>query len=174
MSPKKMTLEFLVDVLAGQGLILPDKAEGVVKLARAQERKLGRQRRRAGEEDNGPPDAVDVIASLSLPIPGKAGQSIDDEAVMRAVAVKTALPYRKIDPVELDLDVVTRTLPRSFALKHLVVPVGINGQKLEVAVCDPFDLMVLEDVRRVTDTPGHSGFVHQGRHQETHQRILRF
>jgi general secretion pathway protein E len=69
---------------------------------------------------------------------------------MKAVADDCGLEFRKIDPLELDLNVVTKNLPRSFALKHLVVPVDLKDGTLEVAIYDPFDQAVLEDIRRVS------------------------
>ena len=50
----------------------------------------------------------------------------------------------------LDLDVVTKTIPRLFALKHLVVPVDITDGRLEVVMYDPTDAGLLEDIRHVT------------------------
>jgi general secretion pathway protein E len=147
MSSGKLTLEYLVGVLADQALIPKSKAGMVIKSAKAQAVKLARVKGAERQEIRD----IDVLVSLALPMPGAKGRIIDEEVIMRAVAKSVGLPYRRIDPLELDLDVVTRTLPKSFAMKHLVVPIGIAGSTLEVAVCDPFDHVVLDDVSRVSE-----------------------
>lgn len=154
MSSGKMTIDYLLKVLTGQGFISHDQAVQAKETAQNQERKLARSRGRGPDrprrqgESAGP---VDVLASYALPLLDSPGKTLSEEVIMKAVAKDVNLPYRKIDPLELDLDVVTKTLPRSFALKHLVVPVGIAAGSLEVAVCDPFDQIVLDDVRRVSE-----------------------
>ncbi|MBU2550395.1 MAG: GspE/PulE family protein [Proteobacteria bacterium] len=148
MPVKKMSLEYLLGLMETEGLLTPEQVVEVRKAAPEKQRKLARLKARSG----GPPaDGLDVLTSMALSPPDRPGQTITEDAIMRIVAKDVGLAFRKIDPLELDLDVVTKTLPRSFALKHLVVPVGIAGQNLEVAVSDPFDAMVLEDVRRVTE-----------------------
>lgn len=147
MGKSKLTLEYLIGVLADQGLIPKGKAEMVKKSAKAQAVKLARMK---GKDSHDYQD-IDVLVSLALPVLGAKGRTIDEEVIMRAVAKNVGLPYRRIDPLELDLDVVTRTLPKSFAMKHLVVPIGIAGNTLEVAMCDPFDHIVLDDVSRVSE-----------------------
>ncbi|MBF0530914.1 MAG: type II/IV secretion system protein [Deltaproteobacteria bacterium] len=154
MQSGKMTVEYLVGVLIKQGLLSADMAEQTQKAVTAQHSRLTRLKARGttpGKDADEEVSQVEALASLALPFPGGTGQTIDEEAIIKAVAKDVNLPYRKIDPLELDLDIVTKTLPRSFALKHLVVPVAIVGQTLEVAVCDPFNHMVLEDVRRVSE-----------------------
>ena len=150
----KITIDYLVRTLADQGLLPMDRVKEISRRAAEQELKLARMKKQNDGPGGGAVvmDPVDVVASLGLALPGgRAGQAIDDTAIMKAVAEDVGLPYRKIDPLELDLDIVTQNLPRSFAMKHLVVPVGVVGDYLEVAVCDPFDTMVLDDVRRVSE-----------------------
>ena len=148
-----MSIEYLLETLGRQGLLTREKIGEALRKAEHQERKLARIKGRSTPLSRGQRlDPVEVVASLGLPLPGgRLGQTIDDETIMKAVADSVKLPYRKIDPLDLDLDVVTQTLPRQFALKHLVVPIGIVGQSLEVAICDPFNQMVLEDVARVSE-----------------------
>ncbi|MEW5723586.1 MAG: ATPase, T2SS/T4P/T4SS family [Thermodesulfobacteriota bacterium] len=156
MSAGKMTLDYLVAILTNQGLIAWEEAQEVALAARREVSALTKTRGSARTliaRDREAEDlAVEALASLNLPLPGgRLNQTVDEEAIIKAVARQEDIPFRKIDPMELDLDLVTKTLPRSFAEAHLVVPVGLQGDTLEVAVCDPFNLHVLDDVRRVTD-----------------------
>ncbi|MCK4390237.1 MAG: Flp pilus assembly complex ATPase component TadA, partial [Desulfobacterales bacterium] len=97
-----------------------------------------------------PVTIVDILAYLELPLSGGKAGVLDEQRIMSTLAMHLNIPFRKIDPLELDLDVVTKTIPRLFALKHLVVPVAITDGKLEVVMYDPTDTAVLEDIRRVT------------------------
>jgi len=56
----------------------------------------------------------------------------------------------RINPLELDLDVVTGALSGPFARKHGLVAIAKTDQKLTVAVHDPFAPFPLDDIKRVT------------------------
>jgi len=149
---EKLTKEYLVQVLSSKGLLTVEQAEQALHSFNAQRKKLLQKSKtrladRAGSDHA---DPVDVLASYGLAISNGRDQVLTEEVIMKAVAEEVGLPFRKIDPLELDLNVVTKTIPRSFALKHLVVPVGIKDDTLELAVFNPFDQAVLEDVRRVS------------------------
>ena len=62
------------------------------------------------------PDMVDILVSFRFEMPGKNGQILSEDAIMRLVAEDLKLPFKKLDPLELDLDLVTKTIPKSFAL----------------------------------------------------------
>jgi len=153
MTSRKMTQDYLVQLLSDKGLLSEDQAVQVQNSFKTQRKKLARQSRpgrgggRGRAEDT---SAVDVLASYAFPLSKGKEKILTEDLIMKAVAEDAGLPFRKIDHLELDLDVVTKTIPRSFALKYLVVPVGIVEDTLEVAVYDPFDQAVLEDVRRVS------------------------
>jgi general secretion pathway protein E len=51
--------------------------------------------------------------------------------------------------LELDLNLVTDTIPRSFAMKHLVLPIAIEDGCMAVATPDPFNVEAMEDISRV-------------------------
>ncbi|MBW2173902.1 MAG: type II/IV secretion system protein [Deltaproteobacteria bacterium] len=105
-----------------------------------------------GQDIEHPVTMVDVVVSLQISLSGKGKKTgaLDEERIVRALTKHLKVPYKKIDPLQLDLDVVTKTIPRLFALKHLVVPVGITDGKLEVVMYDPTDAGVVEDLQRVT------------------------
>ena len=94
------------------------------------------------------PDMVDILVSFRFEIPGKNGQILSEDAIMRLVAEDLKLPFKKLDPLELDLDLVTKTIPKSFALKHLLLPFGLRNGVYEVAIYDPDKIQALEDIER--------------------------
>ena len=65
---------------------------------------------------------------------------------MEAIAENLGLSYKKINPLELDLDVVTRMIAKPFALKHLVVPIALEDGELKVAMYNPLNHEALDDV----------------------------
>lgn len=95
-------------------------------------------------------DAVDLIASFHFELPGSKGETLTEELIMRAVAEELGLPFKKLDPLELDLKIVTKTIPKSFAVKHLILPFAIKNGVLEVAVYDPDNRAALDDIERAS------------------------
>jgi general secretion pathway protein E len=89
---------------------------------------------------------VDVIASLKMSRLDNPGLQLDEETIYQALALSWKVPFHRIDPLKLDLNVVTNTIPRSFAMKHLVLPVDVRDGVLTVAMADPFNLEVLDDI----------------------------
>jgi general secretion pathway protein E len=81
-------------------------------------------------------------------MPGRKGQLLTEEIIMRQVAKELKMPFKKLDPLELDLDLVTKTIPRSFALKHLLLPFGLRNGVYEVAIYDPDKRQALDDIER--------------------------
>src|SRR6266702_2329395 len=70
--------------------------------------------------------------------------------IAQALAAHAGLPYVKINPLDLDLDVVTKAIAGPFARKHGMVAIGKTIDKITVAVHDPFAPFPLEDIKRVT------------------------
>jgi general secretion pathway protein E len=70
--------------------------------------------------------------------------------IAQALAAEAGLPYVKINPLDLDLDVVTKGLSGPFARKHGLVAISKTADSITVAVYDPFAPFPEEDVKRVT------------------------
>lgn len=140
---KKLTLENVAHMLERRGLLSKDQLSDVLKGGRAQELRLYSQhhsgtsrRAHSGIEMVSP---AEVIASFNLEIPGTSGHLLGEDAITEALAAVTSLPYYKIDPLKLDLNVVTDYIPRPFALKNLIVAVAESDGVVTVAVADPFN-----------------------------------
>ncbi|HEY7514241.1 MAG TPA: ATPase, T2SS/T4P/T4SS family, partial [Vicinamibacteria bacterium] len=70
--------------------------------------------------------------------------------IAQALAAHAGLPYVKINPLDLDLDVVTKAIAGPFARKHGMVAISKTDAKVTVAVYDPFAPFPVEDIMRVT------------------------
>ena len=73
-----------------------------------------------------------------------------DAQIAQALAAHAGLGYVKINPLDLDLDVVTKAIAGPFARKHGMVAIAKSKDRITIAVHDPFAPFPLEDVRRVT------------------------
>lgn len=121
------------------------KQHGLVqKLERIREKKYAQVP--ASEAISNPVTIVDVIASLKLSRLDNPGLPLDEETIFKYLADHWQMPFFRLDPLKLDLNVVTSTIPRTFAMKHLVVPVAVEDGVLTVAMPNPFDEEVLHDI----------------------------
>jgi general secretion pathway protein E len=75
---------------------------------------------------------------------------VDEDKATQAVAQAIGVPYRKIDPLKLDAQLITRTLSRPYARKHGVLPLERRNGALVVAAANPFDRELFENLRGLT------------------------
>lgn len=94
--------------------------------------------------------ATELVDAAKLPHPDAPGRHIDEDILAQLLAQATGIPYKKIDPLELDMSLITRTLPRGFARRHLMLPLAERGGTLTVAITDPYDTQGLEEFARAT------------------------
>jgi general secretion pathway protein E len=73
-----------------------------------------------------------------------------DVHIAQALAAEAGLPYVKINPLDLDLDIVTKGLSGPFARKHGLVAISKTADRITIAVHDPFAPFPEEDIKRVT------------------------
>ncbi len=147
------TLEFVAGTLARRGLIADEARKTAFARENAQRAKLlrdqssrtgGRTLRRAELSP------VEVVASFAFADLQRESEVVDEDKATRAVAEELGFPYRKIDPLKLDAPLITRTLSRPFARKHAVIPLERRGGALVIAVANPFDRELFENLRGLT------------------------
>ena len=138
----------LLDLLVNQGII-SDEQRSFVGLEKGKQRqKLLKQHGGADPLDKNFPDLVDIIISFNLLKGGSGEEIVDEEMIMRAVGRETKLPFKKLDPLELDMDIVTKTIPKNFAIRQLLLPFNISDGTLEIAVYHPDSQAVLADIEQ--------------------------
>ncbi|MCG8685820.1 MAG: GspE/PulE family protein [Desulfobacterales bacterium] len=93
---------------------------------------------------------IDVLLHLNLNRLDQPEKIIDEDLIYRSLAAAWKLPYKKIDPLKLELNLVTGTISRSFALKHLLLPLKMESGKLVVATPNPFNHEAIADVEQVS------------------------
>jgi general secretion pathway protein E len=97
-----------------------------------------------------PVTITDIISFLKLDRKDDQTKKLDEETIFQTLAKEWGIAYKKIDPLELDLNLVTTTIPRSFAMKHLVLPIAVKGDRITVATPNPHNVEVMEDISRVS------------------------
>jgi general secretion pathway protein E len=107
----------------------------------------------AGVRITNPTTIVDIITSFKYTRADKKDVELDEDAIFKVLAGKWDILYKKIDPLNLDLNLVTTTIPRSFAMKHLVLPIEVENGNLVIATSNPFNSEVFEDIGRVSMMP---------------------
>jgi general secretion pathway protein E len=147
---KKLTLESCARLLQRRGLISAEQLNDVLARGKAQETRLyahhqtgGARRFQASVEIVSP---AEVIASFNLELQGSQGRFLTEDAITETIAAASGLEYLKIDPLKLDLDVVTAHIPRPFALKNLIVAVAESCGVTTVAVADPFNDGIINEL----------------------------
>lgn len=76
-------------------------------------------------------------------------KSVTEELLAEALAEQFSMPYVALDgytvsPALFDL------IPASYAFQHTLVPFGMEDDVLDVVISDPFDLMMVEKLERLS------------------------
>jgi general secretion pathway protein E len=144
--------ENLLNLLISQRLLTVKQKQFVLQHKDRQTQQLLKLHGGPKQAGKGYPDLVDILASLKLEAPGKKKTILTEEVIMRAVSRKLGIPFKKLDPLELDIEIVTKTIPRSFAINHLILPFEIRNGVLQVVTYDPDNTTPLRDIEQVNQT----------------------
>jgi len=147
------TTDLVTQILLDAGLITEPIRRDLLMREGLQRARLSKAQGEAappgGRREPGP---VEVIASFQLPLPkGRPSDLLDEDRITEAVARVLGMPYWKIDPLKLDMALITRLISRPFARKHVVLPLRRLDQPpaLEVLVSNPFDIELFESLHQL-------------------------
>ncbi len=140
----------VLKILLSQGLLNEDMLKTIHAKEVGQRGILLKSKGEGGGRNNYV-SIIDVISSLGLTLPGETQKIITEEMIMEAIARHLELSYFKIDPLKLDSDVVTRIIPRPFAVKHLLLPIKRTERELTIATANPFDREAIDWIERTTN-----------------------
>ena len=93
---------------------------------------------------------MELLASFAFSDARREADRVDEDKITKALAEVIGLPYVKIDPLKLDVQLITRTLSRPFARKHAVLPLEKRSGALVVATANPFDRELFENLHGLT------------------------
>lgn len=139
-------------ILVKQGLISAEKAKDILNREAEYSGKmnLSKIKTQNASTESSAHEFIDMLAYMNLSRADLINASIDEDVIFQALAKEWNIPFKKIDPLRLDLNIVTNTLPKSFAVKHLILPISIEDGILTVATCDPFNNEVFDDIARAS------------------------
>ncbi len=153
LSMTKLTTDLLAEILMKAGMLSPEQAREMKIKQDVQRMKLLKargvetlHRGRMHIEDE--VSAVEVAASLNFEGAGPC-KALTEDVIAEAVAKHAGLPFRKIDPLKLNPEITTQILPRAFARRSISVPLERDNDHLTIAVADPYNLEVVENIERM-------------------------
>jgi general secretion pathway protein E len=152
--PRRLDLEALCEILMRAALLAePQRREVMVHESRERgrilrERGLATTSGRRSRADDDQVHPAEIVAALKLECTDGTGRPLTEETVMRAVAAAAGLEYRTIDPLKIDGKLCAQTLSRPFARRHTALPLGLEDGALVIAIADPFDAEMLDNLQR--------------------------
>ena len=141
------TVDYLLDVLERRNIVVSAQSEEVRERAAQMQTKLARAQVEARGLGSGI-TAAEVVAGFGLRAVD--GRLLNEDRIVEELASELGYPYQKIDSLKIDHELVTTALPRRFAKKYVVLPLKKEGLVLTVAVDNPFNLELVDDLRATT------------------------
>lgn len=152
------TVKYLARLLVKAGLMSREQAqklvqqEGAVRAEILKEKMQGVEGRRRSHYEVAP---AEVVAQLEFRRPN--GELLDEDAIMAAIAADSGLPFEKPDPLELDMELIAKTMSRPFAQRHSCVALRREDGKVVIALDNPYDQLLRHELR--TLIPGDQQLV---------------
>jgi len=102
-----------------------------------------------------------VIANSKLANQRDPGRPLSLEGLVEWLAGHAGLPYLKIDPMKVNVAMVTQVVSHAYAQRHRILPVAATTGEVTFATAEPFDAawasdlshMLRRDVHRVVSSP---------------------
>ncbi|CAB5132114.1 Type II secretory pathway, ATPase PulE/Tfp pilus assembly pathway, ATPase PilB [Olavius algarvensis associated proteobacterium Delta 3] len=138
----------ICQTLLNQGYLSKSQTKELLQKKNVLDRKLENLRNQPGGHSA---TLVEVIGGLNMSRADDPKKPVDEEIIYEALAADWEMPYRKIDPLKLDMKVVTTTIPRNFAKKHLILPISLDDGHLTLATSQPLSDMEMEDIVRAVN-----------------------
>jgi general secretion pathway protein E len=140
---REITVSYLGELLFNAGFI-DDRQRAEVENADRQFKLQARGSKLRVDEDASP---FKVLTALNLTDASGNSTRMDDFLLARLIAEDAHLPFFKIDPLKLDVQMIESRISRPFARKNRMVPVVIRDGKLVVAMVNPFDRIAIDSYR---------------------------
>ncbi|MBW1809744.1 MAG: Flp pilus assembly complex ATPase component TadA [Deltaproteobacteria bacterium] len=152
MTMQSPDLQQLCTLVLERGLVSEDQIKNVLIKESAQRQRLvkEKQKTRGQGQHRVEVTPAELLASFQLQIQGEKKKVLSAERIAKLLAEVAGLKYKKIDPLKLDMKQITSILSRPFARRHSVLALGLDSGVLQVAVADPFDVELMENLRRIT------------------------
>jgi len=77
---------------------------------------------------------------------------VTQETLSRALAREAGVPFVRVNGLRPDASAVA-VVPEPFARKHMLAPLAVKGSSIEVLQANPFDVLALDELRRLIGRP---------------------
>ena len=147
------TVKYLARLLVRGGVLKPEQAkkalqqEAAVRAEILNEKVRGVEGRRKSRYEVTP---AEVVARLEFKKDN--GEVVDQDVIMAVVARDVGLPFEKPDPLELDMELIAKTMSRPFAQRHSCVALRREDGKVVVALDNPYDQLLRHELRTLIPT----------------------
>ena len=138
--------EAVLDLLIKNRLITKKQRQFITLEKGKQRQKLLKKFGTGDHLDKNFPDLIDIILSFRLDVMGVRGKPLSEEMIMRTIAKAKGFTFKKLDPLDLDIELVTKTIPKNFAITHLLVPFNFQNGILEIATYHPDSQTIAKDI----------------------------
>lgn len=146
--PSEFSLSFVLEALVRAQVLNPQQAQDIAK--KEIQAKARVVKAHGGKYE---PSAVELVEVFQVAL-GDKGEVLDQDRITQAAAALAGFEYRKIDPLKLDMALATKVLSKPFAQKHMLLPLEQRADGvLIVAVANPFNTELFENLKRVTGRP---------------------
>jgi general secretion pathway protein E len=147
------SLNMLVELVLRAGLLTQEQARKAVEqegAARARLLKAQVASVDARRQNRVRVSPAQVLASFEFQSPNQ--RVLDEDVVMQQLAIAAQLPFEKPDPLKLNGEVIAQTMTRPFARHHNCVPLRKEDGRVVIAIDNPFDQQLLEQLRMLLQT----------------------
>lgn len=144
-----LTLDRLLELLQGGGLLDREQAADVRMKASHRLRRIRREREKAGDPDPRV-TPTELITAFRLPV---AGGVLTEERIQRAVAQTAKKPYVAIDPLRVDPKLITESVSYAYARRNAVLPLSLADGRLTLALDDPWAVDVAATMQAHAEVP---------------------
>ncbi|MEM1207456.1 MAG: ATPase, T2SS/T4P/T4SS family, partial [Acidobacteriota bacterium] len=139
-----LTPDIVANVLTRQKVITPDQAKTIKKEARM----LPRHQRDAKAFQQRSV-AYELIEKLALTSEANGNREVTEHTIADAIASEAKLSRVRIDPLQLDADLIESQISRPFARRHRMIPLEMSNGRLKVALANPFDMEGIDAFKRL-------------------------
>ena len=75
---------------------------------------------------------------------------VEENEILQAIEFKLGIPSVDIKNHTIEQEFIDK-IPEDIARKHCVVPLAVNNNYLTLAMCDPLNLIAIEDIKTIVN-----------------------
>ena len=90
------------------------------------------------------------LARLGLPRADRPNSQLTAEAMTTWLAEHADLPFRRIDPLRVDVAAVTDAVPYAYAARARLLPIAVSGDTVTIATAEPWQTEWVSDLAQST------------------------